>query len=88
MDTRTQTGAGDGQRVFLYNLIGRPVGKDVRHDLAFDWQRDSQLDGHIHQHSHNSIHPTFLVVQKCEANCIKLLSKLMNSSTLHVFTRS
>ncbi len=53
MDTRTQTGADGGQRVFLYNLIGRPVGKDVRHVLTFDWQRDSQLDGHIHQHSHN-----------------------------------
>lgn len=78
MDTRTQTGAGDGQRVFLYNLIGRPVGKDVRHVLTFDWQRDSQLDGHIHQHSHNSIHATFLV--------------MLNASNfihnLHVFTRN
>lgn len=55
VDTRTQTGSGDGQRVFLYSLIRRPVGKGVRHVLTFDWQRDS-LDGDIYQHSNSSIH--------------------------------
>ncbi len=74
MDTRTQTGADDGQRVFLYNLIGRPVGKDVRHVLTFDWQRDSQLDGHIHQHSHN------------RKNVMLIASNFIHY--LHVFTRN
>lgn len=35
MHTDTQTDTGDGQRVFLQNLIGKPVGVDVRHVLTF-----------------------------------------------------